>query len=411
MKRIGLFILTLFVFCLFLTPQLMANEGDRLWQAAVQYTWSAPVVNGNYAYVQDQDGGITCFNTSDGSQVWTTTLALEYPVTSPTYRDGKLYVLAGAKLFQVDASNGTISNTFTASGFLGCMAPAVTDSTVFVSTSSILYAINIATFTSTWTKALSMTANVIVSDNNVIYALSDKLYALKATDGSEYWNVTPPQGAGFNLGTLSGGYIAAFSVYDSNAGTTQLHSYDLSSNLNTAPVLAWSHDMGAGAYSDTSKPASNGTYVYGASREGVLRCFQLSNGIVQWTRTVRDSGMASAIPAVVDGKVFIQDNDSAETSSSLVCLNATNGTLNWKSTMNDLQISWGSPVIVDNVAYLSTDHGGGLIAFDAGTVNGNWHMAGDNSYLTSADSDVSPPPDPPSSTLCPAVLNLLLGDN
>lgn len=410
MKRIGLFILSFFVFCLFLTPPLMANEGDRLWQAVVQYTWSAPVVIGDYAYLQDQEGGITCFNTSDGSQVWTTILASEYPMTSPTYRDGKLYVMAGAKLFQVDASTGIVSNTFTASGSLGCMAPAVTDSTVYVSTSSTLYAINISTFTSTWTKALSNAANVIVSDNNVIYALSDKLYALKATDGTEYWNVTPPQGDGFNMGTLSGGYIVAFSVKDSTAGTTQLHSYYLSSNLNTAPTLAWSQDMGTW-YSDTSKPASNGTYVYGVSREGVLRCFKIDTGIVQWTRTVRDGGLASAIPAVVDGNVFIQDNDLAEATSSLVCLNATNGTLNWKSTMSDLQLSWGSPVIVDNVAYLSTDHGGGLIAFDAGTVNGNWNMVGDNSYLTAADSGVSPPPDPPSSALCPAVLNLLLGDN
>lgn len=369
----------------------MAAAGDFIWQQDVEYSWSAPVVIGNYVYIQDQGGGISCVAASDGTQVWTATLADEYPTTSPTYKKGKLYAMAGSSLYQIDAFTGTVLNTFTASASLSNMAPAVTDTLVFVSTSSTLYAVNLSTFASSWTKSLTATANVIVSDD-VIYALSDKLYALNASNGTEYWNTAPPQGSRFNLGTLSGSYLALFSAYDSTARTTQLHCYQLAASAFAAPTLLWSADMGTGQYSDTAQPASDSTYVYAASREGVLRCFALAGtGTAVWTRTVRDSGSSCAIPAVVDGQVFIQDNDSAESTASVVCLDGSDGTEKWHTTMTEQQhISWGSPAIVNNVLYLSTDHGGGLLAFDAGTVDKNWYMAGHNPSLTASDNGWTP---------------------
>ncbi len=390
MKKTGFFISLLLAVCLLVPVSLIAADGDLLWQADVEYTWSAPLVIGDYVYMQDQEGGISCFSASDGSQVWTTTLASDvYPVTSPTYQHGKIYATAGTKLYQVDATDGTVLNTFTASGNIVSMAPAVSSTMVYLSTSSTLYAVDISSFTAYWTQTVTSVAHVIIS-GDIIYALSDKLYCLDAADGTEKWSVSPPQGSKFNRGTLSGGYLAAFSAYDSTAGTTQLHAYLLSSDTSTAPILAWSADMGT-TFSDTSQPASDGTYVYAVTREGVLRCFRLAgSGTAVWTRTVRDSGTASAIPAVIDGNVYIQDNDSAEALAVLVCLDGTDGSETWKTTMTGMQLSWGSPAVVDNTVYLATDHGGGLLAFDGGTISGNWHMAGDNPYLTGSDNSWIP---------------------
>ncbi len=393
MKSIGCMCVSVLFLLLSLVGSPCAQEGELLWNAAIEYTWSSPVVVGSNAFMQDQEGNMMCYNTSDGSLVWQSNFAPDtYPTSSPVYYDGLLFAFAGTKLYKINPSDGSVIASFEAAGYISSQAPCVSSSTIYFSTSNTIYAVGTATLQQYWTKSVSQAANMVAT-SSVVYAFSDHIYCLDPGDGTEYWRETPPYGSGFNLGSVSGNFMAAFTKYDSNEGAVMLNLYTLSGNAGTAPSLAWSADLGS-SYADNTPPAMDSTYVYAASRYGVLKAFELTgSGTAIWEKTVRDQGSAPAIPIVVDGKVYIQSGERDSEAMALVCLDGATGSQVWQTSMTGMQISWGSPVLVDNTLYLSTDHGGGLLAFDAGTVDGNWYMVKHNPALTGSDNGWAPDTD------------------
>ncbi|MDY6862528.1 MAG: PQQ-binding-like beta-propeller repeat protein [Thermodesulfobacteriota bacterium] len=395
-------IIWLFLFCsLFIHNGYGQTQGSLLWNAEIGngFTWSTPVVINDRVFMQDQDGGMTCYKASDGQKVWFRHVAEAWPTNSPVYRNGKLFMLAGKTIYRLNPEDGTVEKEFAADDYIGSQSPAVSDKMVYFASYSTLYAIDADTFSLVWSKSIG-SANIIIS-KDILYVLADKLYGLNASNGTESWHMDPPQGSGFNIGAISGIILAAFSSYDYSTSSTKLHSYRLSSTGGTAPTLIWSADMGS-SYSDYSPPAIYGNTVYATSREGVLRAFALEgNGTPLWEKTVRSSGMACALPIAVDGKVFIQ-GEKADYSMSLVCLDGSNGTTLWQTGIEGMGIAWGEPVLVNNVIYLAADHMGGLYAFNTGTVNGNWYMIKHNPDLSGSDNGWTPGGTPPVEPPCPA---------
>lgn len=216
---------------------------------------------------------------------------------------------------------------------------------------------------------------------------ADKFYALGAADGTDFWQVDPPHGDGFGIGSLSGNIVA---VFTNDWSSSMLHAYRLSANIYEGPTLIWSAEMGDNT-ADDSPPAIFGDMVYGTSRKGALMAFALEgDGTHVWEQTVRGDGAACALPIAVDGKVFVQKEDPADYSSALVCLDGGTGNLIWETNIETMGIAWGEPVLVDNVIYLACDYMKGLYAFDAGTVNGNWYMIKHNPELTGSDNGWAP---------------------
>ncbi|MBU0992159.1 MAG: PQQ-like beta-propeller repeat protein [Proteobacteria bacterium] len=363
--------------------------GELVWQAPFGvdgYTWSTPVVVDNYVFLQDQEGGIGCYETSDGSKVWYKSFGMTISVTSPVFKGGKLYVFAASNLYCIDPEDGSILGQFSADNGINSQAPAVSDDLIFFSTYSTLYAVNLADLTEAWRVTVGSTANIIV-DDNIIYALADKLYALNPADGSVYWQEGPTLGDGFYIGALKDDYLVCFTTMDSATAKSNLVNYQLNATRILSPTMTWSAEFLNSA--DNSPPAICNTNVYATSREGVLRAYALAgDGTPIWERTVRSSGMASALPIALDGKVFIQEENAG--TYSLVCLNSTTGTVVWQTSAAGMGVSWSQPVLKDNAVYLATDHENGLFAFDAGTVNGNWYMMKHNPALTGYNNGYEP---------------------
>ena len=101
---------------------------------------------------------------------------------------------------------------------------------------------------------------------------------------------------------------------------------------------------------DNSPPVIDSGIVYGASREGVLRAYSLNgSGAPLWEKTVRSSGSACALAIAVNGNIYVQEENSAAGTYSLVCLDGSAGTLIWQSAKTDMAVSWGQPALAENV--------------------------------------------------------------
>jgi RHS repeat-associated protein len=373
------------------SSQAETTPGTILWDTGgvPGVTWSTPIVIGQKIFQQDQDGGIYCFRKSDGEQLWHKQLAEAWPTKSPVYRNGKLFVIAGDTIFRLDPECGNIEKEYKATASLSCMAPAVSETTVYVSTSDTLIALDRETFEVSWTKTIP-SSNVIVN-GEVVYALSDKLYALNPVDGNEIWTLDSPVGKNFQMGALSDDIIVAITGPDgSNDIQTRVHTFKMSTDQGVPPTKIWSADVGT-KWADNAPPAIDllTGMVYVSSRDGILKAFSLDgDGTPAWTKPVRGSGFASALPAAVDGKVFIQI-DLPE-NKTLACLNGSTGTTIWETPHPQGEgwpISWGSPVIDDNIVYFAFDHEGGIFAIDGGEIDGSWYMIKQNPDLTGRTGD------------------------
>lgn len=426
---------------------LSAEPGKLLWRSPLKapdgstygFTWSAPVVIKDRCYMQDQEGGIYCFRTTDGEQLWYNKIFAGGPQSSPVYRNGKLFMVAGIgddpdswppsdTLYRLDPECGGIEKQVTPvpGGGIGSMAPAVSDSMVYICAyssaagTSILFAIDVDTFDVVWEKPVG-NASVIIGEK-VLFVLADKLYGLDLQTGEEYWSMDSPNTAGFEMGALSGDILVAFTKTTGYPDylPSELHAFRLSpDNLDPPqpdpnapdgldpPTLLWSFAYESGQYADGSPPTidSSISMVYAVNRSGVLKAFDPEgDGLPLWMKTVRGSGSASAKPVAFDGKLYIQ---TEETNGDLFlsCFNGSDGTEIWKSeslvtvwqnadteqqdawtadgfTSGEMDIAWGSPAVVDGKIYIATDHGGGLFAFESDPSENNWYMVNQNPNLT-----------------------------
>jgi len=245
--------------------------------------------------------------------------------------------------------------------------------------------------------------------------MSDKLYALNTSDGSEIWNLAAPAGDdGFDQAGLSGTNLAVYTY--SGYYSSTLYLYQLSSANDTAPALIWSNVMTENYQAHSPPTIASGT-VLSTSREGVLKAYSVTDSTSLWEREIRESGYAPAMPIAVDGKVYVQDEIMGSSSRKnsplevvvpvLVCLDITTGALDWNSSASDnMGISWGQPAAANNIIYVATDHAKGLFAYHAGTLNNSWYMFKHNPSLTGSDNDWEPSV---SDSDCPA--ERLLGRN
>lgn len=362
----------------------LAAQGERLWRMDYGPTWSTPCVVGGRVFQLNQDEGIACFRASDGELLWEQSYPGGGP-SSPIYRNGWLYTSCGNVLYQLDPKTGLANNSVDVGEYLSSQSPAVSQDKIFVGTFSGIHAFSAQTLVPVWQVPIGG-ANFALA-NDILYVFADQLYALNPANGTEYWHVASPNGDGFNQGAINGDYLVAFEKYSWDSGLTQLVAYDLNDTPTSAPAVLWSSPMGS-AYSDNAPPAMSGDMAFAASREGVLRAFALpGDGTPVWTRPVRGENLAPALPIVVGGNVYIQEN------SQLVCLDGVTGNLLWTTSETEMGIAWGEPALVDGIVYLATDWTG-LYAFDAGTVEGKWYMMKQNPHVTGSDNGWGPPPIP-----------------
>ncbi len=246
---------------------------------------ASPVVADGMVFVTNRAGFLYAVDAGSGQQLWRIDLGKYVIRTTPTYRDGTLYLVAGFDALALDARTG--EQRWKANiRYAGTASPTVTDMAMYV-----------------------------VSQEGWLYAFSTK-------DGSELWKLST-DGISFGSPSVRGGRL----VIGTDKGTVlglnpetgrAAWKRDLKSAVYTTPVLAgdtaWvvtddgmlhGLDLGSGddrfALETTSglTPTASGDVVYVPSEDGGLYAMDRATGEVRW--------FASAGGTVLAGPVRTKD--------------------------------------------------------------------------------------------------------
>lgn len=373
----------------FLPVTGFSATGDYLWSGDIggdKATWSTPLLFNNSVIVQGQDGGITALRADTGQQVWyNSTTAGD--ITSPILFSNALYMNAGSHVYKLSPDSGSILADRALTGWSSGQAPAALGQLLFFiegdTSGYTLHAAAIDTLADVWTKPLGSSVPSVLADGTNLYVLAETLSALDPLTGNQRWSVPPPDGFGYlNAGALADGTLVAFAAQQYGTGNV-LAAWAVGDG-SAAPGLAWTQDFGTGM-TDGSPPAIDGGRVYANSRAGVLRAFTLASGSPLWTYTVRNTGLAPALPTAVDGKVYIQLFVGPPT---LLCLDGATGGVAWQ-TSRSMGMAWSQPAIKDGRVYLATDWAG-VYAFAAGHTDSIWPMFKNNPALTGSSDTPAP---------------------
>jgi len=365
-------------------------SGNLIWHNDLENraTWSAPLVINGKVVIQFQDGGVGCYQASDGTPIWFNG-ATQGGLSSPIYHDGWIYLTGGNFLYQINPETGGIEQQFDAGEYISSAAPGASGNLVYVSTASSFFALDTISFAVVWSKPIG-NGNIII-DEDTLFLMADKVYVIQTASGSELANVASPTGDTFVNGALYDDILTAIGVAPGVLDVT-LYAYRIPPNPGTPPSLLWTAPAGAIPDRSMSVIDVKTGIVYVTTRSGILYAFALEgDGTPLWTLPVSPKGRAPAQPIAVDGKVFIQKETPS--GGMMACLDGSTGSVLWESGVSG-QISWSEPALVDNVVYLATDWGG-LYAFDAGEVMGNWYMVKHNPSLTGSDNGWTPSPPSP----------------
>jgi len=422
------FVLALSLTALPVQAREQLAPGTLLWSAPFgqdSYTWSTPVVLSDRVIIQDQEGGVTALSTSDGSLLWHTQCS-GFPVSSPIYAGGDIFMQADGVLYRIAPGSGEILAQRDFGGTLPSQAPAAGNNLVYVAVYANseyrLYALQPDDLTDAWSAPLDQLTNIMFHEGHV-YAMGADLTCLDATDGTVLWTeASPVAGARLLQGAVTESHLAVITGTASSDPPSsravipaQVHLYSINpESPASAPTLLFSSMLGSldnqgnppAANADTSPPVFADNALYTTSRNGEIHAYSVAGGSTPtWKRTVRSSGSASALPVVVDGRVLVQLDDG-QGSYQLASYDSATGALLWQSSVQNMGISWSQPVVGDRMVYLATDHGGGVYAFQAADLTEDWRMLKQNPQQTGADNGWTPPAT--SSNILPAIYQLLL---
>lgn len=274
--------------------------------------WSAPgesvsgteaIVNGAAAYVVTGDAKLRRLRTSNGSAVWTSTLA--GIGTTPTLDGGTVYAAGGGRVKAVRASDGGTKFNVAVPGFCGDGAVCdgglgVQSGKVVVGNGALLSVVNGSTGAILSTADLSLgdfdsngggTPGI---DGNGAAWYSFKFTGTVPVPPSTANPVPSPKvtGNGHSTALIVGGRVFT-------TGTNQgIHAFNVGTGAKA--------DFAPGAVGQHHDLATDGTRLYDVTLEGGVRTltvYDLSSGAVAWTKTG-----AVTSPMVVNGMVIVGEN-------------------------------------------------------------------------------------------------------
>ncbi len=229
---------------------------------------ASPVVADGTVFVANRGGYLYAVDAASGQQRWRLEVGQYVQRTTPTYRDGTLYLVAGFDTLAVDADTGEIVWKTTIR-YAGTASPTVAGGAVY-----------------------------IVSQEGWLYALSAK-------DGSELWK-TATDGISFGSPSVGGGRL----VVGTDSGRV------VGMNPETGRQ-AWRRDLDASVY---TTPVITGDMVWIVTADGQLHGLGLEDG---GDRVTLETTSELTVTAA-DGSVYVPSSDGG-----LYAFDQASGAVRW----------------------------------------------------------------------------------
>ncbi|MCW4010220.1 MAG: PQQ-binding-like beta-propeller repeat protein [Candidatus Bathyarchaeota archaeon] len=199
-----------FVYC------LDARSGSLVWKFKTgDRIESSPAVFNGSVYIVSDDGYLYSLNATDGNSLWTRYIGSDFPAvlasaqktrSSPVVVKGRVYVGSmDSNLYCIDAQTGNVIWKYLTSGFI-TSSPAVADGSVYVSlqeaVEGALYKIDTDGFL-VWripllnqgsSSSSQMYSSPVVSGTTVFVSSSSMLYKVDGASGYIVWTYRNPEG-------------------------------------------------------------------------------------------------------------------------------------------------------------------------------------------------------------------------
>lgn len=274
------------------------DEGNRLWRKH-NNTSPSPVTDGAHVWVMTGNGVVTCLDV-DGKAVWTRDLQKEYGAFGLYWGYASSPILYDSKLI-VQVLHGMHTDD-----------------------PSYLVALDANSGKEVWreeraTDALrespdSYTTPALLKrdgETQIVVTGGDCVTGHDPETGREIWRadgLNPQQRGNYRI--VASPVVIDDMIY---APTRRRPLLALSAG-GTGDVsgnVVWKWE-GAGA-PDVPTPASDGTYFYMVDDRGLATCLDAKTGAVVWGPERTAQGVVSASPHVVDGKVFLLNENAVTT--------------------------------------------------------------------------------------------------
>lgn len=325
-------------------------------QTITSISYSSPCFTDGRMYIGCMDGSLLCVDAFPDEQTYEQGDPDEGPIndpsnaeydfiwrfmaddaitSSPLVHDGKVYFGSqDGNVYCIYSCIGTEIDHYATSGPVSS-SPIIEEEYLYVgSEDGNLYCINTDPFGHTWTypTGASVRSSPAISNNIVVIGNDDgDVYGVHANNGSIIWSY--PTGApvrsspviydnkvyvGAEDGTMhcinlnDGSYVWQYATGDSIIGTPTIQDNILVFGTTNGHVFAlesddkdvvWDTPTIGDIYS-SSIIAGNKVYIASGDQ---LWCFNLSDGVYQWSSTALDDEITSS-PAVLNGHLFIASN-------------------------------------------------------------------------------------------------------
>ena len=292
---------------------------------------------------------------------------------SVTIKDGVAYATTmSGYVYAFNADTGAILwNTFTGGTYYD-FAPAVINGRVFVDNRALdtMYALDAVTGAVMWNQPLANCgtwgASAVGDNDNVYFGCGDYLYALKQTDGSQVWRVSPAgTGSDTRFSEASPAlYNGRLYVGSNWFGSSRLFCLDA-----TSGAVVWTGPAETGGLRSAVTLYANKAYYAISGSSPRLAAIDIDTGSLVWASTLH-KGAADSSPVVADDVIYVPDWDGY-----VYAFNADTGAPIWeKHIINDTNIYPPSMAIANGYLFFTQGYGGGrkLRVIDASTGDVAW---------------------------------------
>jgi outer membrane protein assembly factor BamB len=293
-----------------------AESGEEAWRFANASgtLFSSPTVVDRTVYVGSHDSNLYAVDADSGDQKWSFTEPSAEIYSSPAVVDGTVYVGShDSNLYAVDADSGDQKWSFTEPSAEIYSSPAVVDGTVYVgSHDGNLYAVDAGSGDEEWTftepSAEVYSSPTVVGGAVYVGSWDGTLYAVDVDSGDREWAFSSPSGEVWSTPTVAGGTVyigatdATLYAVDAATGEQEWAFSELAELTVSSPTVA-----GDIVYIGTGRRDvdDDGTVT---SADGAVYAVDTASGDLQWIFD-DPSNIVSAAPTVVDGTLFVRDDD------------------------------------------------------------------------------------------------------